>query len=78
MTRQEELGFWTIIRRFTHLLFGHKFDGSKEIEKQIFKKHPNSNEEMVYSVTVRKCCCGLAFLDKGLSFTEIGEKRWYP
>ncbi len=57
-------------KRVRHIRNGHKFEGSTLIEKQHYDKHPHSDDELVYTISIRECECGLIFEDKGLNYRD--------
>lgn len=55
--------------REKHIKHGHNFDNSVLIEKLTSEKHPHTDKEFVFTISIRKCNeCGLIFYDKGLEY----------
>ena len=51
----------------------HPFEGSTLIDRMVSPNHPGSKGEYIYSITLRRCTCGVIFEDKGLSTRRKGE-----
>lgn len=54
------------LQRLLHIIFGHPFKGSKQVDKLMSENHYATDKDYIYSVTIRECKCGLTFLDSGL------------
>lgn len=59
--------FKTAWKRITHIENGHPYRKSEEIESFKSEKHPDTDDEFIFTIHIRKCNdCGLVFYDNGL------------
>ncbi len=64
-----ELPFKLAYKRLSCMEKGHTLDGSVLIDKLTSEKHPNSSEDLIYTVNLFSCGnCGLTFQDSGVEF----------
>ena len=69
-------GFHIGWKRVRHIRNGHPFDLGVRIDKLHSELHPNTDDEYIYTINIRKCLdCGLTYNDEGLEFRgTYGEK----
>jgi len=65
----------TYLKRTWHILTNHDIGNSLTLDKITSENHPHSNKEMVYTVNIMKCTCGLTWLDCGLEYRKIKDKQ---
>ena len=58
------------LQRFVHTFSGHNFDTSVKVTQEYFKEHPHNDQDFIYIVAIRKCECGILFLDSGMTFRD--------
>lgn len=67
-----EVPFTLAWKRARHIRHGHPFSQSSLIETQVFTKHPQNGNGLVYAANLMQCNdCGLRWLDVGFQ----GEPR---
>jgi hypothetical protein len=56
--------------RLWHSIDGHPYDKSIRLDKLQTEKHPHSDNEMIFTINIMKCECGLTWLDTGLEYRD--------
>ena len=54
------------LKRFIHIIFGHPYSGSKQIDKCTSENHYSTDDKYIYTINIRECKCGLSFLSDGM------------